>query len=194
VLVARLGLFGALRVGADIARRQRRREPFEHLPAPADAREDASRRQAAPAVLLYRALLDRMDRDAALEVTRAAVIAGAVRFLRSAIGPVRREVVGAMDDGARRVWAEALGARFFNATMRWDEVSPTQLRFTVTRCLFPGLCAAAGAPELAPLLCAGDEHYFGHVLPEVVLERPCTLAAGAPECRFELRFAAGEPE
>ena len=36
------------------------------------------------------------------------------------------------------------GERFFNSTMRWDEISDRCIRFTVTHCRFPELCAAAG--------------------------------------------------
>jgi predicted ArsR family transcriptional regulator len=81
-----------------------------------------------------------------------------------------------------------VGAQFFNATMRWDEIGPQCVRFTVTHCRFPELCAAAGEPEVAPLLCKGDAVYFGEVLGSVHLERPHTLAGGGPECPFTLTW------
>jgi hypothetical protein len=72
--------------------------------------------------------------------------------------------------------------------MRWDEVSDERVRLTVTRCLFPGLCEAVGATEVAPLLCQGDAVYFGEVLGTVELSRPQTLAEGGDCCPFELRW------
>ncbi len=188
LLVRRLGAPRALAVMAEVAVAQARGEPFAHLATPIEARERLSRQQAGPALLLVRALRRRLPPDEALDVAREVIVAGAVIFLGHTIGPLERDSLMAQTPAQREQFVKETGAKFFNATLRWDEISDEQVRFTVTHCRFPELCAAAGDPEVAPLLCQGDAIYFGEVLGTVRLERPHTLAEGAPECPFTLRW------
>ena len=69
----------------------RRGEPFGHLPKPADRCEILSRKQIAPAILLYKALCERMDTADALVLTRKVAIEGARVFLRRMVGILQRE-------------------------------------------------------------------------------------------------------
>lgn len=184
----RLGLRGAIAVAREIARAERRGEPFGHLPPPPDRREALSRQQVGQAVLLYRALLARLPRDEALALAHEILVAGGIIFLRRMVGPLPREEILARPPAEREAWVKELGQRFFSATMRWDEISEVRVRFTVTACRFPPLCREAGVPELAPSLCAGDAVYFGQTLRHVELIRPHTIAEGAPTCPFELRW------
>jgi hypothetical protein len=144
-------------------------------------------------VLLLRALRDRVGAEAARAITGEAVAAGAIAFLRAALGPLRRAEIAALDDAGRRAFAADRAARFPNVTLAWDEVSPDRVAFTVTRCRLVELVAHAGHPELAPLFCAGDAAWFGGVEPGVLLDRPETIAAGGAACRFSLRFAPEAP-
>lgn len=189
VLVRNLGLLGALRVGIAVERARRRGEPFADLPAATDGKERGSRAQAGPAVLLYRALLERMSEAEALRVTGEAVVAGALVFLTRTLGPLRRSEVAALDEDGRRRFAEDRADRFPNATLTWDEISAERVRFTVHRCRLVELVAHAGHRELAPLFCLGDARWFGNVEPGVRLERPTTLADGAASCPFTLTWA-----
>lgn len=188
LLVRRLGLRQGAAVLAEVARAQQRGEPFAHLDPPPDARESLSRQQAGPAILLVRALRRRRPSEQALDIAREVVVAGAVLFLAHTIGPIHRESLLALSRDEQEAWVKDVGAQFFNATMRWEEIGPEHVRFTVTHCRFPELCAAAGAPEVAPLLCQGDAVYFGEVLESVRLERPHTLAEGGADCPFTLRW------
>lgn len=193
VLGRRLGWLGALRVGVAVERARRRGEPFADLPPAGDAKEAGSRAQAGPAILLYRALRDRVSADDARAITGEAVSAGALVFLRASLGPLRRAALAALDDAGRRAFAADRADRFPNATLTWDEVSADRVAFTVHACRLVTLVAHAGHPELAPLFCAGDAAYFGAVEPGVVLDRPETLAGGGAACRFSLRFAPEAP-
>ena len=190
VLWRRLGLRATLSLGAKLEWARRRGEPFERLAPPVDEREQQSRQQIGPAILLYRALLDRgMPRDQALSLVEEVILEATLAFLGRTIGPLRRADLEALDDQERGHFVRRLGRRFFNATLRWDTVAADQVAFTVTHCHFPSLCAAAGHPELAPLFCKGDALYFGQVEPDVLLERPHTIAGGAPTCPFTLRYS-----
>ena len=152
-----------------------------------------SRAQIGPAILLYRELLRIREPDAARALTEEVVVAGAVAFLREQIGSLRRADLEGMDPEAQKEFARSRGERFFNATVTWDTVGSDEVRFTVTACRFPPLCAAAGVPELAPVFCAGDAHFFGTVEPDVLLERPQMIAEGAETCRFRLYWASSTP-
>ena len=188
ILVRRLGAARALGVMSEVACAQGRGEPFGHLAQPGEAREALCRQQAGPAILLHRSLVRRMAADQALAVTREVVVAGAVIFLAHSLGRLSREEIMALSSARREAFVKELGAKFFNATLRWDEISGERLRFTVTHCRFPELCATAGAPEVAPLLCQGDAVYFGDVLGTVLLTRPHTLAEAGPDCPFTLTW------
>lgn len=189
ILVRRVGLLRAIVVGREVRRAARAGEPFAHLGPPENADDAASREQIGAAVLLYRALSDRVGKERAFEVTREAVLAAGVVFLEEQVGDIRRDVVARIPEAERAEWAAKKGEGFFNATMRWDEVAEDRVRFTVTACRFPPLCRAAGAPELAPIFCAVDEAYFGRAGSGVRLDRPQTIAGGGTICDFRLAFA-----
>ena len=148
-----------------------------------------SRLQAAPLILLYRALQRRHPRERALDIARAAAVAGGRAFLRRSLGALDRATLSQLDDDERRAFAEEKSARFFNAEVRWQHIGADDVSFEVTACHFPALCEAVGAPELAPLFCETDAAYFGSVEPNVVLERSETLATGGERCPFRLRWA-----
>ena len=124
----------------------------------------------------------------ALELLREIVLEGTVYFLAFAIGDLKREELMALSESEREAFVKGIAPRFFNATVRWDELSEERLHLTITECLFPGLCEEGGAPEVAPLLCEGDAVYFGETLGTVELIRPKTLASGGDCCPFELRW------
>jgi predicted ArsR family transcriptional regulator len=194
-LIDQLGVFGAAVVGWKVDAAQRRGEPFEQLGPPADDRERLSRQQAAPLLLLYRTLKERLgDETKALEIARAAALAGGRAFLARTLGKLDRATLDALDDDGRQRFADDKAYQFFNATLRWEHIGADEVRFTVTACHFPRLCAAVGMPELAPLFCETDAAYFGSVEPDVVLERPHTLATGGESCPFRLLWASGGSE
>ena len=188
ILLRRLGVRTTLAVLGDLVVGQARGEPFVHLAKPIDDRERLCRKQAGPAILLHKSLRRRLGLDTALEVTREVVIAATLVFLRHTIGPLDRDRLMSLSPDERDAWVQTVAGRFFNATLVWDEISDAQVAFTVTHCRFPGLCQAGGAPEVAPLLCAGDAVYFGQTVGSVELLRPQTIAEGRESCPFTLRW------
>jgi hypothetical protein len=193
VMLRRLGVGPGLAVALAVTLGKLRGEPFQELPRAADRDERRSREQIGPAILLHRVLRARgLAPEPALALVREVVLAAGVVFLGRVLGPLRRADLERLDDAGRLEFARRKGARFFNATVRWDDVRADRVRFTVTACRFPGLCAAVGASALAPLFCEVDAAYFGHVEPGVTLERPATLAAGGAECPFTLRWSTEE--
>jgi len=191
ILFNEVGVRLATVVLADVAVAQARGEPFRHLDPPQDDRERLCRRQVGPAVLMQRALRRWLGIERALEITREIVIAGTVVFLKHTIGPLERGAVLAKSHEDREAMVHELGERFFNAEVRWDEISDEAVRFTVLQCRFPALCEAGGAPEVAPLMCLGDAVYFGEILGTVDLARSQTLAEGGDCCPFELTWRPG---
>ena len=168
VLIRELGLIKTVSVGWKLRLAQSRGAPFEDFP-PADSIEETlSRQQIGPAIVLYRLLMDEVGPERALSVTEAAVIEGAVRFLGASIGRLDRATLGAMTEEERGSFARRIGRKFFNATVRWDTISGDEVAFTVTACRFARLCVELGEPQLAPVFCKGDAHFFGSVEPNVL--------------------------
>lgn len=161
---------------------------FDALEPPADEREKKSRDQIGPAVVMYRALKERLGQEEALRITGEVVNASGVIFMQRNIGKIDSATLTSLDDEGRRAFVESRSEKFFNATIAWDHVEPRRVGFTVHACVFPGLCAAVGVPELAPIFCAVDAAFFGGVEPNVELRRPETLAGGDPRCVFELEW------
>ncbi len=192
ILIRELGVWKALKAGRRVRRQMKSGEPFAHLPAATDDRERASRAQIGRAILLYRALQRYRSQDEALRITHTIVVEAACIFLGEQIGSLSRASLAEIPEDSRASWVRERGARFFNATMQWDRIDDGGVDFTVTACSFPPLCVAAGAPELAPIFCAGDAKFFGSVEPDVSLERPQTIAEGAETCVFRLRYAEGD--
>lgn len=189
ILVRELGVLGALRIGRAIRRLERTGAPFAELPAAESEQERLSREQIGPAILLYLVLRERFDQARALAITEEIVVEAACVFLRQSIGSLRRAELEALDEDGKQAFVKERGERFFNATVTWDEIGTERVRFTVTHCRFPPLCAAAGVPELAPVFCKGDARFFGTVEPDVELIRPHTIAGGATTCPFTLQWA-----
>jgi hypothetical protein len=189
VLVRRLGLIPGVRIGLAVEARVRRGEPFAHLPPAVERRERLSRAQAGPAFVLYRVLrAQRLDEAGARALVAEALSAGAVAYLRHAIGPLRRSELATLGPLERQRWMDARAARFPNAEPHFEALGPDEVRFRIRSCRFVSLARDVGHPDLAPLFCAGDAHFFGTVEPDVMLDRPQTLADGGPECDFRIRF------
>jgi hypothetical protein len=194
-LLGRLGPLRTLSIAAEVALRVARGEPFRALPpaqGPDSVEDHASRKQAAPAFVLFQVLKARGFSDPLGLVGEIIELAG-VRFLAQALGPIRQADLAALDDAGRRRWVETRAAKFPNARPHFEEVSAAGVRFRVTRCRFVTLANAIGEPALASVFCRADERFFGQVEPGVELTRPHTLATGGPDCPFTLRFRPGTP-
>lgn len=193
-LTAEIGVWAAARVSGRVLAQQLRGEPFGHLPPAQDWRERGSRQQAGDAVRLYRALCALFPPERAQAVAHRVVEAGGVRFLQATIGPLRRAALAALDEPQRRAFLEERGQRFPNATPTWERVDADGVSFTISSCRLVSLAAEAGHPELGPMFCASDARFFGEVEPDVVLDRPETLARGDARCAFRLAWRPGEGE
>jgi hypothetical protein len=194
ILRDELGIIRAIQVGAQVQIRRALGEPFDELDEPTSRDEALSRRQIGPAIVLYRILRNRMTREEALQVVERVIIEGAVVFLSNTMGRLRRRELLSMGDQERDQFVRTKGEKFFNATLRWEEISEDEVYFTVTHCKFPALCEAVGVPELAPLFCKGDFEFFGGVESDVRLERPHTIAEGADTCPFHIYLTESTDE
>ena len=84
--------------------------------------------------------------------------------------------------------------RFFNMEIDGMEAEKEFASFQVKSCSFPGLCAEAGVPEMAPIFCEVDAYFFGGVQRDLILERSTTLAEGGDGCPFHFHWAPEESE
>lgn len=180
-----LGLRTALCITVRLAWRKMGGGPWQGLPAPADEKECLSRIEIGDAILLYRLLRRRVDQAKAMEVLRGVVAVAAEISFDYLLDPLTPEALAALGVDAQRAYVEQNIARFPNADSVVDEVGPDAIAFRVVHCRFPGLVAAVGHTELAPLFCSADRDYFESRL-GVAFARPHTIAEGACECPFRL--------
>lgn len=193
-LIKHVGLGQALAIGFKLTLQQLRGEPFKQLEKAASIREKLSRKQIAPAILLYRELRKNYDETKALTICQDIVVDGTLLFLNQAIGPIKKEAIKQMKPAQRTRWITNIADKFFNATINWHSIGATEISFTVTQCQFPQLCQKVGAPELAPLFCVGDHHFFNQPEHFVQLSRSQTIAEGASNCPFNLSEKQSEPK
>lgn len=191
-LAEELGWWRALQVGLETSNPVAMRALFEPLGPADDEREVASRQQAGPAILLYRALKRRIGQEDALRITGRVVQTGALRFLGRQLrdlDPVAfSRSAPAQREAAAQGWLDA----FFTAQSRLDAVSEQEVRFTVTRCALHRAAVDTGHPELAPVFCRADAAFFAALQPPIALHRPSVLADGDESCHFQLRMMPGE--
>ena len=194
ILLSEVGVMESLRVGIRLAWQQIRGEPFNHLASAKDIKEKYSRMQIGPAILLYQILSTRLGKDEGYRVTEKVILAAGASFLKKSIGPLPQSTLQEMKPAARLEFVQLRGQRFFNAEMEWTKVEADEVRFTVSKCHFPGICRDTGVPELSVLFCKTDEAYFGSLEEDVRLERPHTLADGGPNCPFTLTYGQGSSD
>lgn len=197
ILLRRVGLLRSLQAGWAIVTVPRVAQPLVDVEAHGERGTKLACRQLRPLILLYRVLAQRPHWGDAFTHIRALVLDAGMPFMRVNLGNLAPRRLGRMSPRRRRRFVESRGRRFFNAQIRWDSIAADRVQFTVLRCVYPQLCRQAGAPELAPLFCEVDAHYFGRIEAGVQLHRAETIAAGAQSCPFVLvatASAAGSAE
>ena len=191
VMAAELGWVRAIGLGIRMKKQLASGAPWAELPAPETQREEWSRAQVGPAIVLFQLLLE-MKHPAPLDLVRSVVVTGAVPWMQWAIGSIEPDVYKKMTADARESWFEGKRTKFLNMTLKSHEVGQEHVEFHVSSCSFPALCRDTGVPELAPVFCAVDAHYFGSVQKGIALDRPETLAAGGTQCSFHLAWVEEE--
>ena len=84
-LIKQIGLFNSLNLAVGIALDQMRGLPFKSLPQASDRNDRESRRQLAPAILVYQRLGRQYNQAKALEITRQVVISSGRAFLSTVL-------------------------------------------------------------------------------------------------------------
>ena len=187
VLRRRLGTARALRLVWQLSRALRRGEPFVDLPPVETEKQAWCRQQLGPAIALYRILKAQRGAEAALELTADLVLEATVAYLRTQIPALQRKDYEVLPESERQSMLTNLVDQFPNVEVGAFETSDRHFRFTVSRCVFVGMCRDLGHPELAPIFCAGDGAFFERHMPEIAFDRPTTRAQGQSCCDF--RFA-----
>ncbi|HAN30028.1 MAG TPA: hypothetical protein DCQ06_00385 [Myxococcales bacterium] len=161
---------------------------FTSLGPPNTAEERASREQAGPAILLYRALIDRVGQERALTVVEQVIANGALRFLGRQLQDLDPTQYRAWTDEQRLQRAQGWLERFFTAEAQLTNLDDQRVEFEVSGCALNRLSIASGHPELAPLFCRADAAFFR--TRGVQLNVPERLATGDKRCHFILELDA----
>ena len=163
-----------------------RGSPFKSLPQASDRKEQESRKQIAPAILVYQRLSRQHDQAKALEITRKVVIASGRAFLSTVLESLDIDHLSSLAPEQREAYLRPLLDPIPNAIYSLQFDDQQRVYFTVQACHFAQLCTQLKASELAPLFCEVDDYFFRHDLPQVDLERSTTIAHGGKQCPFVL--------
>jgi hypothetical protein len=191
VLFGELGIRVTLGLLPELKRRERQGAPWMGLGEPSSEAEKWSREQIGPAIALYQVLRDREVANP-LDVIRKVILGSTVPWMKWAIGTISPVHYRAMTPGERLAWIEGKTSGFFNMELTDLAAHEEGASFRVVKCFFPGLCAQAGVPEMAPLFCEVDAMYFGGVQKGIELDRKETLAQGGTHCGFAFRWTGEE--
>lgn len=187
ILWPKLG-FSALPMLVSIVRAEARGEPFAALGPPHDEKEALSRAQLASAVLLYKALKERMEEPEAFALTREVVAQASVDFLRLSIPVFEKKKMFALNPARQLSLSREMAQKFFNADIRVTVEGQKAVKFTISRCRFVELCAKVGEPKLAQAFCIGDALFFKDHQPDLAFSRPQELSTGGTCCDFQFHW------
>ena len=159
------------------------------------ARERENRAQVGSVINIYQALRGHFSEEEAIRVTGAVVTAGGRAFLKRTLRELNdTDALLAMSEAERSQYLKRLLSPIPNALFELSIDDQGQVHYTVTSCRFAELCKLLGYPELGPLFCAVDDHFFREDTPHIHLERSTTLARGGDHCPFVLSLAPRDPQ
>ena len=160
--------------------------------APLGPREHFTRHQLRPVLILDRALRNslKMSQESALTLLTEVVAESGSRFIATQLKHPTEAQWKTMTTRERRGFTETILARFQNAEAEIITAPEHDVAFDVSFCHFVGLTHRLGRPDLAPLFCGADQHYYESSDNNITLVRQETLAQGDARCAF--RFAFGD--
>lgn len=185
VLCRRHGVAQGLLIAFEVTRRQWFSNPFKHYSsASVTMQERCSRRQLAPALILYDVLMERgLTQEEAVQEVRLLVNEVATAFLKFSVPTVPTQERMPTDENERLRLFKNTCARFFNASGDVT-LNGSHLSFQVDRCWFAEYCRQLGYQHLATIFCGADAQYFEQQQPNMVFARTTTLADGGEQCDF----------
>ena len=185
LLICRHGLREGVTIALLVFLRQLFANPFARLrEKPKTLQEKCSRRQLAPALILYDVLIERgFSKNDARNQVRLLVKAVAMAFLKFSVPLVPEQSRMPADEKERLRLFKNTCARFFNADGD-VQLTGSRLSFFVDHCWFADYCRRLGYQQLAGIFCSADASYFESQQPNVVFARSKTLANGDEHCDF----------
>jgi hypothetical protein len=170
-----------------------RGEPWRHLAKPSNRKEKKSRQQAGPAIVLYKTLCENVSSEQAYLTTRHIVERGAKYFLKSQIPKIKKRRYQGAYPKDQQSFLQSIVDKFPNATVGQLHATDESFRFEVKQCAFVSLTKAAGQPQLARIFCAADGAYFDEEHPDIIFDRPTTLAEHGMPCEFKFKWKGKNP-
>lgn len=186
VLISQVGLMMTFSLVKAMNKRKKKGEPWKGLDAPKDQKDVDSRALIGDAIVIYRALLERMDKDEALKVVKKTIQESAIMQLYSLIPKIKREKILsiAKSKEEREKILTDIVEKFPNTDWELVEASETKFAYRILRCRLVELVNQTGHPELSDAFCPGDAIYFERYQPEIAFSRPKTIGYGDDCCEF----------
>jgi len=187
-LISKLGVVNGLKAGLKTKSRLKNNDVFKSLGEPKSVKEELSRLQMMPAIILYEELLKVTSKVKALEILEHIISQGAVFFLSYLIPKITKLQYNSYESAERKEIISSLAEKFPNSTIGSSYSEDETFGFKVSKCLFASYSKQLNYPELAPLFCKGDMHFFNTPNSAFELTRPQTLAEGGECCQFDFKF------
>jgi len=182
VLINRLGLKTTLALVKELANQRKEGEPWKNLPKPKDKKDIYSRALIADAILMYRSLLKRMDKEKAINLVKELIIEAAMMQLYSLIPKISADDALTKSQEEINDLLTEIVEKFPNTDWERIESKGISFAYRITRCRLVELVNDLGLPELQDAFCPGDELYFEKFQPDINFSRPKNIGMQGDKC------------
>lgn len=188
VLWKNLSLNQLIKLLSFLDQEKKKGSPWDVLP-PAESQKDRdSRALIGDAIIIYRFLKENFPADHALTITNSLIQFAAIAQLDSLIPCISRQKIEALSHAEQEKILTHIINQFPNTD--WEILASSDRAFTyrIVRCRLVELVDQLGLPELREAFCPGDAIYFQDYQPDLIFERPSTIAHTQNYCDFIFRL------
>lgn len=184
VLIEKLGLKVTFSLVKELASEKKKGEPWKDLPAPESKKDIDSRNLIGDAIIIYRALLKRMDKEKAEKIIKETICRSAIIQLYSLVPIIDQKMIEGTSKEEVEILLTEIVEKFPNTD--WEMIKATEKSFAyrIHRCRLVELVKQVGHPELGGAFCPGDKIYFEKFQTDIVFTRPTTIGWGQECCDF----------
>ena len=153
------------------------------------ANQKLSQQQMAPMIVLYDLLKEQgYDQQEAIEFLKGLGIEVATAFLNYNVPLIQKKDWAHKSLTVKNNQLKKIVSRFFNAEANAKVEEGDKFIMDVNFCHFAHYCRQLGYPELGPIFCAADRHFFETVQHDVKFERTQTLVKDGKPCDFRFEW------
>ncbi len=182
VLIEECGLKTSFSLVKELGKQQKMGEPWKDLPKPKDQKDIDSRALIGDAILIYRSLLKRMEKEKALNIIGNLILRASMRQLYSLVPQLKPEDALSKSEEEIEVLLTEIIEKFPNTEWHLLESTKNSFAYRITRCRLVELVNDVGHPEMSSLFCPGDALYFETHQKDIEFDRPRNIGMLGDKC------------